>query len=275
MGADQDFWVRRRRSWGTAHHRKREVVNALLYLLTTKNIPLFNGSAVFLPLAGRRVVADDQPFSVMRTHEVAAAEEAPRPGHRQPVGQDDRGRWPARVRCRRKSKSTSATAHRHHGLPVGAVVHDAGVQDRDGLPLVLAAARDLYPWLRHIFAGGAKLGTALNKIARWTIEIVSAPTPLQDLWSNSGVGLSSAPSPGSTAIDASPKTSKPPWKALSPSCFSPASSYSSDDSAEYNSNSCNLSQTLKSAEGSSFCTFCGQRNAIQNRGRGTIPASLL
>ena len=254
-----------------------------LYLLTRvvsggccpRNITFFEGSAVFLPLAGRGVVADDQPFSVMRTHEVAAAEASPTAGS----STASRSRRPRPLACEGTMPQKIKEHKRHgsptQGLPVGAVVHDAGVQDRDGLPLVLAAARDLYPWLRHVFAGGAKLGTALNKIARWTIEIVCAPTPLQDLWSNSGVGLSSAPSPGSTAIDASPKTSKPPWKALSPSCFSPASSYSSDDSAEYNSNSCNLSQTLKSAEGSSFCTFCGQRNAIQNRGRGTIPASLL
>lgn len=62
------------------------------------------------------------------------------------------------------------------GLPVAAVVHPADIQDRDGAPLVLAAARFLYPWLRHVFADGgyrgAKLATALNKIGRWTIDIV-------------------------------------------------------------------------------------------------------
>jgi transposase len=62
------------------------------------------------------------------------------------------------------------------GLPVAAVVHPADIQDRDGAPLVLAAARFLYPWLRHVFAdggyGGAKLATALDKIGNWTIEIV-------------------------------------------------------------------------------------------------------
>ncbi len=62
------------------------------------------------------------------------------------------------------------------GLPVAAVVHPADIQDRDGAPMVLTAARFLYPWLRHIFAdgayGGAKLATALDKIGDWTIEIV-------------------------------------------------------------------------------------------------------
>ena len=45
-----------------------------------------------------------------------------------------------------------------------------------GAPLVLASARYLYPWLRHVFADGSyrgtKLETALDKIGRWTIEIV-------------------------------------------------------------------------------------------------------
>jgi hypothetical protein len=98
------------------------------------------------------------------------------------------------------------------GLLVGAVVHEADVHDRDGAPLVLAAVRDLYPWLRLVFAdsaySGAKLGTALDKIGRWIIEMSIAPTPLQDLSFCRGVGLSSAPSTGSTATDALPKTSK-------------------------------------------------------------------
>ena len=40
------------------------------------------------------------------------------------------------------------------GLPVAMVVHPADIQDRDGAPLVLAAARFLYLWLRHIVADG-------------------------------------------------------------------------------------------------------------------------
>jgi transposase len=62
------------------------------------------------------------------------------------------------------------------GLPVAAVVHPADIQDRDGAPMVLAAARFLYPWLRHVFAdggyGGTKLATALAKIGRWRLAIV-------------------------------------------------------------------------------------------------------
>jgi transposase len=41
------------------------------------------------------------------------------------------------------------------GLLVGAVVHTADIQDRDGAPDVLASIRASFPWLRHVFADGA------------------------------------------------------------------------------------------------------------------------
>ena len=62
------------------------------------------------------------------------------------------------------------------GLLVGAAVHPADVQDRDGAPLVIAAIRDLFPGLRHRFAdsaySGDKLLEALAKFGEWSIEIV-------------------------------------------------------------------------------------------------------
>jgi transposase len=62
------------------------------------------------------------------------------------------------------------------GLLVGAVVHEANIQDRDGAPLVLAEIRRSFPWLRHVFAdgayGGPQLETALDKIGQWTVEVV-------------------------------------------------------------------------------------------------------
>jgi putative transposase len=62
------------------------------------------------------------------------------------------------------------------GNLVGLVVHEAGIQDRDGAPCVLASIRSRYPWLRHIFADGGyageKLRTALKRIGEWTIEII-------------------------------------------------------------------------------------------------------
>jgi len=62
------------------------------------------------------------------------------------------------------------------GLLVGAIVHQAGVQDRDGAPHLLATLRYAFPWLRHVFAdggyAGGKLQTALKGLGKWTIEIV-------------------------------------------------------------------------------------------------------
>jgi transposase len=75
------------------------------------------------------------------------------------------------------------------GLMVGAVVHPAGVQDRDGAPMVLRSIRKSWPWLRHIFAplgdrkaiacratdggyAGPKLRGALKGERDWQIEII-------------------------------------------------------------------------------------------------------
>lgn len=63
-----------------------------------------------------------------------------------------------------------------NGFLVKAVVHPADVQDRDGAPLVLKAARWLYPWLRHVFADGGyageKLARAMRPHGTWTLEII-------------------------------------------------------------------------------------------------------
>ena len=62
------------------------------------------------------------------------------------------------------------------GLLVGAVVHSADIQDRDGAPALLASIRHAFPWLRHLFAdtayAGSKLEGALAKLGCWTLEIV-------------------------------------------------------------------------------------------------------
>ena len=56
------------------------------------------------------------------------------------------------------------------------MVHEAGIQDRDGAHARLASIRHSLPWLRHIFADGGyagkKLRGALDKIGQWTMEIV-------------------------------------------------------------------------------------------------------
>src|SRR5690348_953127 len=63
------------------------------------------------------------------------------------------------------------------GLLVGAEVHPADVQDRDGAVLVIEAIHQLFPWLRHLFAdsvyNGPNLREALAKFGDWTIEVVT------------------------------------------------------------------------------------------------------
>jgi transposase len=63
------------------------------------------------------------------------------------------------------------------GLLVGAVVHPADIQDRDGAGTVIQAIHNLFPWLRHLFAdsvyNGPNLREALAKFGDWTIEIVT------------------------------------------------------------------------------------------------------
>ena len=62
------------------------------------------------------------------------------------------------------------------GLPVGAMVHAADIQNRDGAPLLLASIRYAFARLRHVFADGGYAGPkrrkALQKIGQWTLEIV-------------------------------------------------------------------------------------------------------
>lgn len=62
------------------------------------------------------------------------------------------------------------------GLLVGLAVHGADIQDRDGAPDLLKSISTTYPLLRHVFADGGyagpKLRGALEKIGRWTLQIV-------------------------------------------------------------------------------------------------------
>jgi transposase len=63
-----------------------------------------------------------------------------------------------------------------NGHLIGAQVHAADIQDRDGAVGVVASFRYLFPWLRHVFADGGyageKLKTALAGHGKWTFEIV-------------------------------------------------------------------------------------------------------
>ena len=64
-------------------------------------------------------------------------------------------------------------------LLVAVVVHGAGVQDRDGAPLLLASVPRQFSRLRHVFAdgayAGAKLDGALRRMGSWSLEIIKRP----------------------------------------------------------------------------------------------------
>jgi putative transposase len=94
------------------------------------------------------------------------------------------------------------------GLRVGAEVHSADIQDRDGAPLIVEAIHDLFPWLRHLFADSAyskdKLAKALTQFGRWTIEIVRRDAP--GFMVLPAAGWSNVPLLGSIATAGWPKT---------------------------------------------------------------------
>jgi hypothetical protein len=48
------------------------------------------------------------------------------------------------------------------GLLVGAAVHPADIQDRDGASLVIEAVHQLFPWLRHLLADSVYNGPNLR-----------------------------------------------------------------------------------------------------------------
>ena len=48
------------------------------------------------------------------------------------------------------------------GLLLFAVIHSAGIPDRDGAPDVFRAIRHRFPWLRHVFADGGYAGDKLQ-----------------------------------------------------------------------------------------------------------------
>src|ERR1700739_43551 len=62
------------------------------------------------------------------------------------------------------------------GLLLGAQVHSADIQDRDGAVPLLTALMTPFPRMRHIFAdggyAGGRLRDAMTAIGKWTIQIV-------------------------------------------------------------------------------------------------------
>ena len=99
-----------------------------------------------------------------------------------------------------------------NGLLVAATVHAADIQDRDGAVPLLALIRHPFPWLRHVFADGGYAGDKLGP--RWPHSATgrwrSSSAPISPRASSfcPDAGSSSARLLGSTAIAASPRTSR-------------------------------------------------------------------
>jgi putative transposase len=68
------------------------------------------------------------------------------------------------------------------GMMLGAVVHPANIQDRDGAKLLFEKVKDRYPRLRLVWADGGYAGQLiawLNDCCEWTLEIVKRNADLK------------------------------------------------------------------------------------------------
>jgi len=77
-----------------------------------------------------------------------------------------------RIRGRKRHMVTDT-----QGFPLALLVHAANIQDNHGAVPLLAALRQTFPKLRHIFADrvyrGEQLRNAIATFGRWTIDIVT------------------------------------------------------------------------------------------------------
>ncbi len=140
--------------------------------------PWPDGSALVLPGPRHRWRAINHRL-VMLARKLAARSPPERLHYRQPAGDDDGKRRPARPRRRKADQG-----HKRHILTdilellLDAVVHVAGIQDRDRGPALLKWIHRHFPWFSHIFAdggyAGAQFASNVMKSWDWTIEIVKS-----------------------------------------------------------------------------------------------------
>jgi transposase len=192
-----------------------------------------DGAALVLPVAGQRLWLSIEPCPAddrrakRRSRGLAQCR-----GDRQPERQNhgksggprgyDAGK---KIKGRKRHILTDTDGNLVH-----AVIHTADIQDRDGAPLVLAEIIKRFPWLRHVFADGGyagdKLGDALRRIGKWTIESSSDPIPQKASWCSHAAGSSNAHWLGSIETAALPRTSSKPSHRPPHGCSSPQSSSS-------------------------------------------------
>jgi putative transposase len=76
--------------------------------------------------------------------------------HRHPEREDDRKGGPRGYDAAKKIKGRKRhVAVDSGGLLLGAIVHAADIQDADGVGVLLRRLKQLYPWLKVVFADGA------------------------------------------------------------------------------------------------------------------------